>query len=60
MKERTLRRCPFCGSPGELKPSLLQGFQKVVCSNGYCYVRPAVAAATEEKAVERWNMRSPA
>lgn len=55
-----VRRCPFCGSKAEVMTSYIEGRKKVVCSNGNCYVRPGVIAPTEEKAIERWNMRSKA
>jgi hypothetical protein len=55
---RKILPCPFCGSAGQLLPSIIEGRQKILCSNVYCYVRPGITAVTEEKAIRRWNMRS--
>jgi hypothetical protein len=57
--KRLMLTCPFCGSPAQIRYWHGGGPRKrcVECSNEYCYVGPSVCGPTEDKAIDRWNMR---
>lgn len=54
-----LKRCPFCGSPGEVEHREYSGTWIVQCSNGECPASYMIGwdYETEEDAIDAWNRR---
>lgn len=60
MTQEELKRCPFCGSKGEI--TYKEGLKTwiVECSNQFCMASYMIGTDfdTEEEAIEAWNRRS--
>ena len=55
-----LKRCPFCGSVGEIERKTVLNLWIVQCSNPSCPASYMIGFDydTEEEAVEAWNRRA--
>lgn len=59
MTEGLLKRCPFCGNAAKIEKSHVQHSREIAVICEYCPAVMSFLNATEEFAVEAWNLRTP-